>query len=130
MSGIYICRYDTTTGDWEQITALTHRRHNSAGVVLDGFVYVVGGSSECPLQSVERYNPRTKSWSMVGNLKVPRSHHRCCSVNGSIYAVGGKRNLASIEKYDKQIDTWTVVSCRFFFRIHIFQSLTMNIHYC
>lgn len=111
-------------GEWEEVSTLKRERRNASAVVLDEFIYVIGGRSNCALRSVERFNPNTGAWTMVGGLKVARSHHRCCVINGSIYAVGGAGwQAGSIEKYDKGIDKWTTVSCTLHYQSYSYTSL-------
>ena len=39
--------------------------------MLDGFVYAVGGwEGTSRLDSVERYNPETNTWSSIPNLRM------------------------------------------------------------
>lgn len=86
---------------------------SSAGIaVLAGEIYAVGGlHGETYLRSVERYDLLTNQWMLAGNLVVGRAGHRCATINGSIFAVGGWNSednyLHSVERYDSH---WTLVS--------------------
>src|SRR5207248_10825304 len=72
-----------------------------------GQVLVVGGclpTCNKPLASAEVYNPRTGTWTPVGNLHVARSHHTATLLpNGQVLVSGGFGDngipLASAELY-------------------------------
>jgi len=65
------------TGVWTTIADLNCPRKHAAVVTLDGLLYVVGGMNKTShfddsfinksslLDSVERYNPNTNTWTMV-----------------------------------------------------------------
>lgn len=112
-------RYDTKNKKWEDICDLNICRSQAAATVLAGKLYVVGGLSQMnsTLKSVERYVADANRWIEVSEMNVGRALHRCCCIKGNIYAVGGSTicnrktvDLCSIEKYDEQIDKWTIVS--------------------
>lgn len=93
--------------------SMLEKRYASDAVSLNGKIYVVGGYRTSALSSVERYDPAINQWEYVANMIEPRCGHRCCSVDNSIYAIGGgsgRKCYTSIEKYDPQIDKWTMVS--------------------
>lgn len=98
---------------------LQQKRSHTDAISFGGKIYVVGGYNSNSLATVESYDPSKKIWNTVANLNVPRFNHRCCVSKGAIYAIGGCGNsltelLASIEKYDVQLDKWTIVSYRSF----------------
>lgn len=106
-------RYSIQDDEWLPLASLQQKRYDMDAAVLDGQIYVVGGWAGRYLASVERYDPVTNSWRFVASLNVARWGHRCCTVNGSLYVLGGhsdSKHLASIEKYDAQIDKWIEVS--------------------
>ena len=57
--------------------------------VLDGLLYAVGGyDGQTTVNTVERFNPRTEEWTMVGEMTTARSMLGVASLNGHLYAVG------------------------------------------
>ncbi|CAF1477890.1 unnamed protein product, partial [Rotaria magnacalcarata] len=56
-----------------------------AVAVLDGYLYAIGGSDgQCPLNTVERYDPKTNKWPSVSSMNTQRKHHSCAVYNGYI----------------------------------------------
>lgn len=78
------------------------------------FLLQVGGKSrEGFLKSVERYCPRTNTWTTVADLNVSRSHAKIVVLNGVLYAIGGfsERYISKcIESYNPTSNTWTIKS--------------------
>lgn len=100
-------------------------RYEQELVVLYGKIYLIG---ETPW--VERYDLDTNRWDFVASMNFAREGHRCCVVNGEIYAIGGKNDeiaeIPAIEKYNVRLNKWTVVSmsfcvcvCYFFFEFQV-----------
>lgn len=54
------------------------RRLGVAVAVLNGYLYAIGGSDgQCPLNSVERYDPQKNAWTaMVVQYKATILNHR------------------------------------------------------
>uniref|UniRef100_A0A663FB43 Kelch like family member 1 n=1 Tax=Aquila chrysaetos chrysaetos TaxID=223781 RepID=A0A663FB43_AQUCH len=83
----------------------------------DGFLYAVGGhdapaSNHCSrlLDYVERYDPKTDTWTMVAPLSMPRDAVGVCLLGDKLYAVGGydgQTYLNTMEAYDPQTNEWT-----------------------
>uniref|UniRef100_A0A8C9M2G7 Uncharacterized protein n=1 Tax=Panthera tigris altaica TaxID=74533 RepID=A0A8C9M2G7_PANTA len=83
----------------------------------DGFLYAVGGhdapaSNHCSrlLDYVERYDPKTDTWTMVAPLSMPRDAVGVCLLGDRLYAVGGydgQTYLNTMESYDPQTNEWT-----------------------
>lgn len=65
----YCLRRDT----WKQVSTMSGRRLQFGVAVLDGRLYVVGGRDGLKtLNTVECYNPHSKTWSVM----PPMSTHR------------------------------------------------------
>lgn len=79
------------------------RRLGVAVAVLGGYLYAIGGSDgHCPLNTVERYDPRQNKWAPVAAMSTRRKHLGCAVFNNLIYAVGGRDDcmeLSSAERY-------------------------------
>uniref|UniRef100_A0A452IP79 Kelch like family member 20 n=1 Tax=Gopherus agassizii TaxID=38772 RepID=A0A452IP79_9SAUR len=86
----------------------------------DGFLYAVGGhdapaSNHCSrlLDYVERYDPKTDTWTMVAPLSMPRDAVGVCLLGDKLYAVGGydgQTYLNTMESYDPQTNEWTLMA--------------------
>lgn len=64
------------------------------------------------LFSVERYDPRSNTWTKVSPMGTHRKHLGVAVYNNMIYAVGGRDDsseLSSAEKYNPQTNTWQPV---------------------
>uniref|UniRef100_A0A672RMS2 Uncharacterized protein n=1 Tax=Sinocyclocheilus grahami TaxID=75366 RepID=A0A672RMS2_SINGR len=129
----YCLRRDT----WRQVAVMSGRRLQFGVAVLDDRLYVVGGRDGLKtLNTVECYNPRSKSWSPIYMpLEVQRCHgllkYKCnvwtavapmslsrdavgvCLLGDRLYAVGGYDGqvyLNTVEAYDPQTNEWTQVN--------------------
>lgn len=87
---------------------------------MNGELYVAGGCDvwAC-LNSVEKYNPESDSWSLIAPLNVARRGCGLACLNGRLYAIGGHDgtvSLCSVEVYDPDVGFWvngpTLTSCR------------------
>lgn len=82
--------------------------------MLGDYLYAVGGFDDSlPLQSAERYNPHTNTWSVVSNMNCCRGGVGVCTMGRMIWAVGGHDGgsyLNTVEFYDIQTDSWQFVS--------------------
>ncbi|CAG0896818.1 unnamed protein product [Cyprideis torosa] len=68
-SGFY--RYDPVLDTWVELHSMTVPRSELGLAIVDGFVYAVGGwDGSHRLDSVERYDPTTNTWSFVTPLKM------------------------------------------------------------
>ena len=89
---------------------MSTRRLGVAVAVLGGFLYAVGGSDgTSPLNTVERYDPRSNKWTPVAPMGTRRKHLGCAVYNDMLFAVGGRDDqteLSSAERYDSTTNTW------------------------
>lgn len=68
-----------------------------------------GFSDNSPLDTVERYDPKTNSWTFVAKMSCSRGGVGVASLGGLLYAVGGhngKNYLNSVEAYDPLADRY------------------------
>lgn len=96
-------------------------RASYQGVALDhigiaangGFLYILGGVTSWPspsVNTVQRYDPTTNTWSFVAPLPSARAAMAVAVINGKIYAAGGLRDGAAVNDftvYDPSTDSWT-----------------------
>ena len=84
--------------------------------MLDGCVYAVGGwEGTSRLDSVERYDPETNTWSDVPSLKMAVTSPAVVACDGALYVTGGAiledgDGIELVQKYDTKTWRWTEVS--------------------
>jgi hypothetical protein len=103
---------------WVPISGLPEPRAAGAAAVLDGQVYLVGGTSPSGFHTaVLRYDPATDAYAELAPLPVPRDHLNLLAVDGALYAIAGRvladgqgyDDLETFERYDVANDTWTTL---------------------
>ncbi|XP_029462454.1 kelch-like protein 4 isoform X2 [Rhinatrema bivittatum] len=109
--------FDPHTNKWSMCASMSKRRGGVGVAAYNGFLYAVGGhdapaSNHCSRLSdcVERYDPKTDSWTTVAPLSVPRDAVGVCPLGDKLYAVGGYDGhsyLTTVESYDAQNNEWT-----------------------
>ncbi|XP_042732407.1 kelch-like protein 4 isoform X2 [Lagopus leucura] len=109
--------FDPHTNKWSLCASMSKRRGGVGVATYNGFLYAVGGhdapaSNHCSRLSdcVERYDPKTDTWTTVAPLSVPRDAVGICPLGDRLYAVGGYDGhtyLDTVESYDAQNNEWT-----------------------
>jgi hypothetical protein len=81
-----------------------------ASGVIDGILYVVGGSNGSSIVStVEAYNPATNTWITRAPLPVPLAGAAAAVADGVLYVMAGQLYQQSVVyAYDPVADAWTV----------------------
>ena len=119
----HVATGSVVAGEWKVISQLPTKRSAFSTAVVDGKIYVIGGtlfenerSGPFGLSTVEVYNPQNNSWKSVADMPTPRSNAEAAVVDGKIYVVGGftatdrrmesTKILKVVEVYDPQSDTW------------------------
>jgi kelch-like protein 20/kelch-like protein 24/35 len=58
-------------------------------VILDGFIYAVGGwEGTCRLDSIERYNPTLNQWTLVAPMRMALTSPAVVAYEGLLYVTG------------------------------------------
>lgn len=107
--------YDPHKDQWQELTAMQVKRRGAGVSLLNGMLYVCGGSSGLEaLRSVECYNPRSDTWSSVADMNMERSSVGAVAINNYLYAVGGYDGIStclnSVERYSQEENQWILVS--------------------
>ncbi len=110
--------YNPQKGSFTAVADLTVKRHKHDAVLLgDGRVLIVGGSDERDSRgaytSVEIYNPKTKNFSTIGDMRLSRYKLQGTSIllkNGKVLIAGGS-NQAEI--FDPAKNTFEVAEGKF-----------------
>jgi hypothetical protein len=74
----------------------------------------VGGMGAKWLASIERYDVASGAWRELAPMAMVRAEFGLCTLSGGdVYAIGGVMSdeveLASVERYDSSLDTWSAV---------------------
>jgi len=76
-----------------------------------GYLYAVGGmDTNKGATSIERYDPRTDSWSQIASMNGRRLQFGVAVVDGKLFVVGGRdglKTLNTVECYDPITRGWT-----------------------
>lgn len=107
--------YDPVAETWGQGADLPGAAvENPAAVVLDGRIYVFGGSTDPFSGAVDNaavYTPATGNWDSLSPMPTARGGAAAQVIDGKIYVVGGmgssSESLAVMEIYDPATDTWS-----------------------
>ncbi|MCY3741040.1 MAG: hypothetical protein OXH00_08470 [Candidatus Poribacteria bacterium] len=119
---------------WEVISELPTHRTSFSTAVVDGKIYLIGGTlfehargvlrdpgpgiwrGPFGMSLVEVYDPETNTWQRLANMPTVRAGTETAVVDGKIYVMAGyagKDNhgknfkfLKAVEMYDPQTDTW------------------------
>jgi len=114
--------YDPITDSWTRKADMPTGRGWITSSVLDGKIYVMGGNTKewgTSLATVEMYDPSTDTWTKKADMTTPRDWLASTVINGKIYAMGGDvlsgnvgdvTTLSSVEEYDPETDTWTLIT--------------------
>jgi hypothetical protein len=100
-------RYDAASGQGSAINSMEHVRKFTSACVIEGDIYVTGGSSTytARLASVEKYSVSTDTWSSVAPIPAARSAHATISMGPFMFVIGGTKErgtAATVFKYDKR----------------------------
>lgn len=81
---------DIRTGQVLQLRPMRSARARHAAILLsDGRVLVMGGFNGKHLSTVECFDPMSRTWSRMPNMKVPRADFAVVQSGGSIVIIGG-----------------------------------------
>uniref|UniRef100_A0A4W4E961 BTB domain-containing protein n=1 Tax=Electrophorus electricus TaxID=8005 RepID=A0A4W4E961_ELEEL len=111
--------FDPHTNKWSACSPMSKRRGGVGVATWNGFLYAIGGH-DAPASSltsrlsdcVERYDPKTDTWTAVAPMSVSRDAVGVCLLGDRLYAVGGYDGqvyLNIVEAYDPQTNEWTQV---------------------
>ena len=101
------------SGTWKTLASLaTGRVDQTATVLRDGRVLVVGGSTEAEanqLASAEIFDPKTNTWSAAAPMAFPRARHTATLLaDGRVLVVGGLGpGRGNAEIYDPKTNAWS-----------------------
>lgn len=113
--------YHPGTRKWHTLGPMHHDRSQAAAVVLDDYLYVIGGNAprRTVLTSVERYSFDEGVWEEVASLKEARAGCAAGAAEGLLVVAGGdsevarerafyraRTTLCSVEVYQPRENVW------------------------
>ncbi|MBL8921308.1 MAG: hypothetical protein JNJ54_20785 [Myxococcaceae bacterium] len=113
--------YEPSSNTWSPGPPMTTARAgHTATALLDGRVLVVGGTAPAAdgasrfeaLASAEVFDPKKRSWTVVGSLSEARNGHSATRLaDGSVLVIGGARpvhvHLDSAERFDPKTNAFS-----------------------
>jgi N-acetylneuraminic acid mutarotase len=140
MSLLFLMQNFAFTQTWQFKSPMSISRHATAAAVLNGNIYVVGGSSTSTnsLQNIcEKYDPVNDTWQIMAPMSVSRCELGLATVNGKMYAIGGTNPIISpsgrldiVEEYDPSTNTWTTKASMPTPRSCVSVTVINNLIYC
>ena len=122
-------------GLWVKGSPMPTQRSELASALLDGKIYVAGGTHVAGLTyaRMEVYNPLTNSWSTAAPLPMGRHHFGMAALDGKIYVAGGLPDWFRLTDtcfvYDPQTDSWTqIASLPYRLATHSMAALNGNLY--
>ncbi len=125
---------NAAANEWRIISELPTPRGEFATAVVEGKIYLIGGTPLENLRGVRRenepgiwkgpfgmslvevYDPQTNTWERLPDMPTVRSGAKAAVVNGKIYVLSGRvgkdrqavnlKVLKVVEMYDPETDTW------------------------
>ena len=104
--------------------AMTQIRKEHAAVYLNSYIYAIGGydgANNQFLNECEKYCIFSGEWSNCASMLVARCAFSATSVNNKyIFIFGGydgSQRLASIERYNPEIDSWCMINTTLRFQL-------------
>jgi hypothetical protein len=112
--------------DWSPAPSLLHEARLSAGVYLDGAIYMVGGEHRGAYTQhnvVQRFDLATQSWSYAAPMQQPVSRPEAVVFGGEVWRIAGDQppsgSLNTVEIYNPATNTWRFgPSCQFAHTMH------------
>ena len=114
--------YETQTNTWQKVADMPTPRNYPEAAVVDGIIYVFGGSSakdrkivnmKLPVR-VDAYDPEADIWTRKKDMPVSRINFELGVAAGKVYLIGGstglgeghERRMDRVDIYDPATDTW------------------------
>ncbi len=98
-------------GEWQTMPDMPTGRTGACAVVLDGWIYVIGGENGgAPLKTVERFHPDNNAWDKnVAHLREKRANATAVVLDDKIYVIGGHEEdeaSGEVERYNPAKNKW------------------------
>ncbi|KAJ8318777.1 hypothetical protein KUTeg_003868 [Tegillarca granosa] len=100
-------------GEYPDGSASKSTRYIVGLAMLDGFMYAIGGwDGTSRLDSVERYNPKTNTWTFIPPIKIPLTSPAVIALEGFLYVTGGAvledgDGIDLVQCYNPHTESWS-----------------------
>jgi N-acetylneuraminic acid mutarotase len=95
--------YNPSTDSWNTKTPLPTKRRSPASGVVNGEIYVIGGSAYDLYSLNEKFNPLTDTWLLKSPMPVSGDCTSGIAINDKIYVIGAA-SPQTIYEYDPALD--------------------------
>ncbi len=113
--------YDPNSNQWTQKTSMPTARGALAAGTVDGKIFVVGGAYKKNFRLIntnanEMYDLESDQWVSLAPLPTARDHLTVSTINGKVYAIGGRinvdynQNLDTNEAFNPETNSWSTLS--------------------
>lgn len=118
-----------TSSQWVILAGSPEPRRGHGSAVVDGTIYVIGGSGSGLTTSILAYAPATNSWRTAGTLLGGVFNPGVVAIDGRIYVVGGvdaavESGMTRLQIFDPRtgtvVDGPAMPSRRWFFAVAVF----------
>jgi len=98
--------YHPATNAWSTASDMIGPASGLAAVVVNDFIYVIGGYDDSPSKRVRKYDPLSNTWAIRSDLQVGRSYLGAGFIGNRVYAFGGVAlsPVAIMEEYQLDLD--------------------------
>ncbi len=92
-----VLRFESAKRRWSSVAPMLHPRARHASVTWNDCLYVLGGINLVVntqiriVESIERYDPATNTWTEVGRSPVPRKQSHVQAFNNTLVEIGGTK---------------------------------------
>ncbi|XP_064487580.1 kelch-like protein 18 [Ornithodoros turicata] len=117
-TGCTVMLFDPSTCLLTRCSRLPQPRHNHAAVVLNGYLYVMGGFDtrnthrglKFATSSCFRMKLESRAWERIADMRYSRCSHAALTNAGKVYVLAGQDEfdtfLCSVEEYNPDTNTW------------------------
>ncbi|XP_031561493.1 kelch-like protein 28 [Actinia tenebrosa] len=108
--------YEPQEHKWKKLTPMSCPRTAHCAVLVDSFVYVVGGcSADEVYQSGEKYDIENDQWVPIAAMNERRCYAAGANLRGKVFIAGGYHAdewvaYNSCELYDPETDHWDIIT--------------------
>ncbi|KAK1410037.1 hypothetical protein QVD17_36570 [Tagetes erecta] len=117
IEGLTIWRYELAMNKWYKGPAMMYPRCLFASATCGTFAYVAGGivvtgGTQFVNNTVEKYDPETRSWTLLPRMTKPRKLCSGCYMDNMLYVIGGRNDdgeLTCGEFFDPEKNEWILI---------------------
>ncbi len=92
----HVRAFDPATGTWAQKASMTTARSEAAATLARNEIWVIGGTNNGALQTVEVYDTERDSWRSAAVLPEGRTGAVAAYHHGDLYLLGGRNSAGDV----------------------------------